>query len=119
MLNKWIKDQQQVPTQPILDVADDEGPLPRSGTRSNPYLAYPELGSPAFHESAVTVNSYDMVDDDDLPLEDEVHENEVREYQSLFCFMMISNVCLIDASNTVNDSFAAGIWDFPSAILVP
>jgi translation elongation factor EF-Tu-like GTPase len=84
MLNKWIKDQQQVPTQPILDVADDEGPLPRSGTRSNPYLAYPELGSPAFHESAVTVNSYDMVDDDDLPLEDEVHENEVREYQYLF-----------------------------------
>ncbi|KAF8215989.1 hypothetical protein K438DRAFT_1799877 [Mycena galopus ATCC 62051] len=69
MLNKWIKDQQQVPTQQIpTDIADDEGPLLLlSGTRSNPYLAYPELGSPAFHESAVSVNSYDMVEDDDLP----------------------------------------------------
>ncbi|KAJ6520041.1 hypothetical protein C8R45DRAFT_807359 [Mycena sanguinolenta] len=74
MLNKWIKDQQQVPTEQIsTDVVDDEGPsLPLSGTRSNPYLAYPELGSPTFHESVASVNSYDMVEDDDLPLEDEI-----------------------------------------------
>ncbi|KAJ7246305.1 hypothetical protein B0H12DRAFT_764480 [Mycena haematopus] len=71
MLNKWIRDQQQVPTEQILaDVVDDEGPS--LGTRSNPYLAYPELGSPAFHESVVSVNSYDMVEDDDLPLENEM-----------------------------------------------
>ncbi|KAF7339284.1 hypothetical protein MSAN_02141900 [Mycena sanguinolenta] len=70
MLNKWIKDQQQVPTEP--GVVDDEPSLPISGTRSNPYLAYPELGSPAFHESVASVNSYDMVEDDDLPLETEI-----------------------------------------------
>lgn len=70
MLNKWIQDQQQVPTD-VVDV--EEGPLlPLSGTRSNPYLAYPELGSPTFHESAVSVNSYDLLEDDDIPREDEV-----------------------------------------------
>ncbi|KAF7337438.1 p-loop containing nucleoside triphosphate hydrolase protein [Mycena sanguinolenta] len=63
-------DQQQVPTEP--GVVDDEPSLPISGTRSNPYLAYPELGSPAFHESVASVNSYDMVEDDDLPLETEI-----------------------------------------------
>jgi len=70
MLNKWIKDQQQVPT----DVVDDEesSSAVGSGTRSNPYLAYPELGSPAFHESVATVNSYDMLEDDDIPPEDEM-----------------------------------------------
>ncbi|KAJ7103311.1 hypothetical protein B0H15DRAFT_206352 [Mycena belliarum] len=67
MLNKWIQDQQQVP----VDVADTVD-TPGSGTRSNPYLAYPELGSPTFHESAVSVESYDLVDDDDIPPEHEI-----------------------------------------------
>ncbi|KAJ7170096.1 hypothetical protein C8R46DRAFT_223332 [Mycena filopes] len=70
MLNKWIQDQQQVPTD-VVDV--EEGPsLPRSGTASNPYLAYPELGTPAFHESVASINSYDLVEDDDIPPEDEI-----------------------------------------------
>lgn len=70
MLNKWIHDQQQVPSD-VVDV-DDEPSLPSAGTRSNPYLAYPELGSPTFNDSAVSVNSYDLVDDLDIPPEDEV-----------------------------------------------
>ncbi|KAJ7786541.1 hypothetical protein B0H16DRAFT_35316 [Mycena metata] len=69
MLNKWIQDQQQVPD--VVDVED--GPsLPLSGTQSNPYLAYPELGTPAFHESVASINSYDLVEDDDIPPEDEI-----------------------------------------------
>ncbi|KAJ7751268.1 hypothetical protein DFH07DRAFT_531336 [Mycena maculata] len=72
MLNKWIQDQQQ-PTQ-VVDV-DDE-PLPHSGTRSNPYLAYPELGTPTFNAgfnaSAVSFNSYDLLEDDDIPPESEM-----------------------------------------------
>ncbi|KAJ6504399.1 hypothetical protein DFH09DRAFT_1251976 [Mycena vulgaris] len=70
MLNKWIQDQQQVPTD-VLDI-EDVPSLPGFGTRSNPYLAYPELGSPTFHESAVSVNSYDLLEDDDIPPEDEM-----------------------------------------------
>ncbi|KAJ7925999.1 hypothetical protein B0H13DRAFT_1974176 [Mycena leptocephala] len=70
MLNKWIQEQQQVPTD-ILDVEEGSS-LPPSGTRSNPYLAYPELGSHPFHESVVSVNSYDMMDDDDIPPENEM-----------------------------------------------
>ncbi|KAK7064041.1 hypothetical protein R3P38DRAFT_23320 [Favolaschia claudopus] len=72
MLNKWIEDQQQLPTLAADVVDDDEGPT--VGTPPNPYLAYPELhaASPAFRESVVSVNSYDMVEDDDLPQEIEV-----------------------------------------------
>ncbi|KAJ7161356.1 hypothetical protein C8R43DRAFT_330737 [Mycena crocata] len=66
MLNKWIQDQQQVP----VDVEDTS--LPPSGTRSNPYLAYPDLGTPTFNESAVSFNSYDLLDDDDIPPDDEI-----------------------------------------------
>ncbi|KAJ7492408.1 hypothetical protein FB451DRAFT_531471 [Mycena latifolia] len=70
MLDKWIQDQQQVPTD-VVDI-EDAPSLPVSGTRSNPYLAYPELGSPRFNESAVSVNSYDLLEDDDIPPEDEM-----------------------------------------------
>ncbi|KAJ6621090.1 hypothetical protein B0H10DRAFT_2215360 [Mycena sp. CBHHK59/15] len=83
MLNKWIHDQQQVPT----NVVDDEegSSLPRAGTPSNPYLAYPELGSPTFHDSAfndsaVSVNSYDLLEDDDIPPEDEMPATPIRSH---------------------------------------
>ncbi|KAJ7675394.1 hypothetical protein B0H17DRAFT_1140317 [Mycena rosella] len=70
MLNKWIQDQQQVPTN-VVDV--EHAPShPASRTRSNPYLAYPELGSPTFNASAVSVNSYDLLEDDDIPPEDQM-----------------------------------------------
>jgi hypothetical protein len=71
MLNKWIQDQQQVPTD-VVDI-EDAPPLVLSGTRSNPYLAYPELGSRPFNDSAVSVNSYDLLEDY-IPPEHEVCE---------------------------------------------
>ncbi|KAJ7596654.1 hypothetical protein C8J56DRAFT_917996 [Mycena floridula] len=66
MLNKWIKEQQTSPTI-VIDSA-----LPGAGTRSNPYLAYPDLGSgrgflESAQASAVTLASYDLVDDEDIP----------------------------------------------------
>ncbi|KAJ7193394.1 hypothetical protein GGX14DRAFT_478836 [Mycena pura] len=65
MLDKWIQDQQVLPTD-FVDV--EEGPsVLVSGTRSHPYLAYPELGTVAFHASEVSVNSYDLLEDDDIP----------------------------------------------------
>jgi hypothetical protein len=98
MLNKWIQEQQQVPTD-ILDVEEGSS-LPPSGTRSNPYLAYPELGSHPFHESVVSVNSYDMMDDDDIPPENEVSDTHVS-------YTIVSFVWLQDASNAHGDSFPA------------
>ncbi|KAJ6503311.1 hypothetical protein C8R47DRAFT_198115 [Mycena vitilis] len=75
MLNKWIKEQQQVPTD-VVDV--EEGPsLPLSGTRSNPYLAYPELGTPTFNESVASWNSYDLMEDDDIPPDNEIPETPI------------------------------------------
>lgn len=68
MLDKWIQDQQQ--SAPAIVDADD-APPPHVGTRSNPYLAYPELGRPKFNTSAVSMSSYDLLEDD-IPLPPEV-----------------------------------------------
>lgn len=65
MLDKWIQDQQHLPI--ASDDVSNDLPLPLIGTRSNPYLAYPELGSPMFNPSTLTVNSYDLVEDEDIP----------------------------------------------------
>jgi len=76
MLNKWIQDQQRLPTNTdddIMDLTDESSSPFHSGTRSNPYLAYPDLGTAAKHSSphvsSVTLASFDLVEDDDIPLD--------------------------------------------------
>lgn len=74
MLNKWIQEQQTFPAedQDYLDPhASTSLPAAGPGTRSNPYLAYPDLGKnmlpPSVHASTVTLDAYDLVDDLDIP----------------------------------------------------
>ncbi|KAJ4485890.1 hypothetical protein J3R30DRAFT_3697313 [Lentinula aciculospora] len=70
MLDKWIQEQQTLPSSPHS--------TPRAGNntlspRGNPYLAYPDLGitqeSRSHSGSAITLGSYDLVDDEDIPQE--------------------------------------------------
>lgn len=66
MLNKWID--QQSNTTNYLD--PDRSLL--AGTRSNPYLAYPDIAGrvclqEAATRSTLSIASYDLVDDDDIP----------------------------------------------------
>ncbi|KAF5368457.1 hypothetical protein D9758_002331 [Tetrapyrgos nigripes] len=73
MLNKWIQDQHRPSesTDSMQNASSDSSPPLQSGTRSNPYLAYPDLGTK--HSSAkvstVTLASFDLVEDDDIPAE--------------------------------------------------
>ncbi|KAJ7070826.1 hypothetical protein C8F01DRAFT_973949 [Mycena amicta] len=73
MLNKWIQEQQTQPTD-VVDV--EEGPsLP--GPRSHPYLAYPELAPVNFDDpssSSASFDSYDLLEDDDIPQETQVRD---------------------------------------------
>jgi hypothetical protein len=65
MLDKWIKDQQALPSD-----AHDETLRAKNDSRLSPYLAYPELGMPssvAPHNDVSTLHSYDLVEDDDIP----------------------------------------------------
>ncbi|KAK7059210.1 hypothetical protein VNI00_001837 [Paramarasmius palmivorus] len=92
MLDKWIKEQQGTSSASssssggggIQDLTDDK-PCDGGEIRNlTPYLAYPDLHSPRPNpspcESAVTLNSYDLVDDDDIPpqLQDELSEVSTR-----------------------------------------
>lgn len=77
LLDKWILEQQQSPTEyhdalhlasPHFSASDA---FP-SASFSNPYLAYPDLPRvPPIHttadEETASLNSYDLVDDDDIP----------------------------------------------------
>ncbi|KAF9502444.1 hypothetical protein BDN71DRAFT_1500566 [Pleurotus eryngii] len=74
LLDRWIKEQQ---TQPHVTLDEPLGILgfdptqPSSGTPPNAYLAYPDLAQRQTAEEASdddnTVNSYDLVQDDDIP----------------------------------------------------
>lgn len=70
MLDRWIQDQQTSaindPTRrDDLDISED---TPRSGPRSHAYLAYPEFGrTPKARDEVSTLNSYDLMDDNDIP----------------------------------------------------
>ncbi|CAK5264530.1 unnamed protein product [Mycena citricolor] len=81
MLNKWIREQQTLPTDVTeADVVDlQEGPsvLPGPAPPSSRYLAYPELGKFTYNESAVSINSYDLLEDDDIPPSDKDPSNIV------------------------------------------
>ncbi|KAF7307113.1 hypothetical protein MIND_00504700 [Mycena indigotica] len=65
MLNKWIQDQQTAPTDAV-DV-NEQPSIPAS--RSHPYLAYPELATVHLDasSSSASLNSYDLLEDDDIP----------------------------------------------------
>lgn len=85
MLNKWIQDQQlhQPEPSPLLDIM--EGPSHSTeGAPSNPYLAYPDLGRgalpPSAQGSTATLNSYDFVEDEDIP--DEIADLALPEVRS-------------------------------------
>ena len=77
LLDKWILEQQQSPTE-----YHDAMHLPGSyfstsdafppASFSNPYLAYPDLPrlppiDTTVDEDTASINSYDLVDDDDIP----------------------------------------------------
>ncbi|KIK70756.1 hypothetical protein GYMLUDRAFT_65972 [Collybiopsis luxurians FD-317 M1] len=70
MLDKWIQEQQKLPSSPSTSDSSSGHPL------GNPYLAYPDL-EPT-HEgrnlrgSAVTLGSFELVDDTDIPKDSEV-----------------------------------------------
>jgi hypothetical protein len=69
LLDKWILEQQHNPTKyhdakPYFSTSD--------ASLCNPYLAYPDLRrvppmDTADNEDAASINSYDLVDDDDIP----------------------------------------------------
>lgn len=74
MLDKWILEQQAQSSDTNLPEANP--PLfPSFASSSNPYLAYPDLRRTWLDSSntredsdAASINSYDLVDDDDIPL---------------------------------------------------
>ena len=76
LLDKWIMEQQQSPTEydalhlpePRFSTSDASS----SASCSNPYLAYPDLPRvPPIDTTAdkdtASINSYDLVNDDDIP----------------------------------------------------
>ncbi|KAF7303263.1 hypothetical protein MKEN_01290400 [Mycena kentingensis (nom. inval.)] len=73
MLNKWIREQQ---TQSVADSLDVEpGPSEPNGSRSKAYLAYPDLAPLNLSDPAASVaslDSYDFLEDDDIPHETRV-----------------------------------------------
>lgn len=82
LLDKWIIEQQTQPSttnKPPPAIAN----LPSAPTRTHPYLAYPDLNSRIYlnrnngEDDEITLNSYDIVDDEDIP-QDCVPEIEVR-----------------------------------------
>ncbi|KAJ4472671.1 hypothetical protein C8R41DRAFT_589352 [Lentinula lateritia] len=68
MLDKWIQEQQKLPSSPQSTPRASCNTL---GPRGNPYLAYPGLGIPQESRSrsgsVITLGSYDLVDDEDIP----------------------------------------------------
>jgi hypothetical protein len=78
LLDKWILEQQQSPTEydgalhppgPCFSTSDASP----SASFSNPYLAYPDLPrvppiDTTADEDTASINSYDLVDDDDIPV---------------------------------------------------
>lgn len=68
MLDKWIQEQQKLPSSPQSTPRASCNTL---GPRGNPYLAYPDLGIPQESRSrsgsVITLGSYDLVDDEDIP----------------------------------------------------
>lgn len=74
MLNRWIQDQNQPPVAAPSDVLGINAYAPPnipSEMQPYAYLAYPDLGRMTLVSSAgdevATLNSYDLVDDDDIP----------------------------------------------------
>lgn len=74
LLDKWISEQQQSSTEyydafhlprPSFSTSDASA----SASFCNPYLAYPDLPRvPTIdNEDSASINSYDFVDDDDIP----------------------------------------------------
>jgi hypothetical protein len=77
LLDKWILEQQQSPTEyhsalhlpgPCFSTSDASP----SASFSNPYLAYPDLPrvppiDTTADDDTASINSYDLVDDDDIP----------------------------------------------------
>jgi hypothetical protein len=83
MLDKWIMEQQQSPTE-YHDALHRPGPCfstsdaSSSASFSNPYLAYPDLPrvppidttadkDTADKDTVSSINSYDFINDDDIP----------------------------------------------------
>ncbi|KAF5385323.1 hypothetical protein D9615_001328 [Tricholomella constricta] len=68
LLDKWIYEQQK---------KTDQAPPP--SPHNNQYLAYPELGSDpnSFRDDVVTLDNYDLVNDDDIPPQVNFSDKEV------------------------------------------
>ncbi|KAJ3721642.1 hypothetical protein C8R42DRAFT_56208 [Lentinula raphanica] len=71
MLEKWIQEQQKVPSTPKPTPRASNGNNNALLPRVHPYLAYPDLGSTQESRSrsgsVITLGSYDLVDDADIP----------------------------------------------------
>jgi hypothetical protein len=76
LLDKWIMEQQQSPTEydalHLPDPRFSTSDASSSASFSNPYLAYPDLPRvPPIDTTAdkdtASINSYDLVNDDDIP----------------------------------------------------
>ena len=85
LLDKWILEQQQNPTK-----YHDAKPSTSDASTSlcNPYLAYPDLRrvppiDTTDNEDAASINSYDLVDDDDIPA-DVAREDTVPQVNITF-----------------------------------
>lgn len=76
LLNKWIQEQQKQPT-------TQSNPAP---SNINSFLVYPELVSDrnATRDDVSTLNSYDLVDDDDIPQNAHRKLELVRSFLSFF-----------------------------------
>ena len=92
LLDKWILDQQQSPTEHHDAFHHLPGPCfsTSDASFSNPYLAYPDLPrvppiDTTTDEDTVSINSYDLVDDDDIPANVE-REDVVSQVNITFPF---------------------------------
>jgi len=111
LLDKWIQEQQKNP--------DDEPP---PTVHNHPYLAYPELGREPANPSkddVVTLDNYDLVNDDDIP--QVIHnEKEVRFLSPLLFFLFfVSNASPIGLLHSYNGTYEAHLQTPPHTLLFP
>jgi hypothetical protein len=79
--NRWIHDQQNLPAGDPAEIFDITGNAPAlsNGSQCHPYLAYPHLSRLSLNpttDDRGSLNSYDIVDDDDIPEVPEEFESQ-------------------------------------------
>lgn len=109
MLNKWIQEQQKQPFtfNDFFNPTEDPSLLPPT---TSAYLAYPTFGRAALHpddtrDDIVSLNSYDLVEDDDIP-QNLPGRSEVRRFVQLIFRCKLKEYC-VDAIHTNSYTFSA------------